>query len=339
MRNYYFDIIYSRDKSFFALLLRGVLRVLSRFYGLLIAVKRRICFAKQVKLPIPVISIGNLTWGGTGKTPLVEYILQYCIMKGKTPVVLMRGYGADEDVLLRKNFPDVQVLSGKDRAKNARIFLEHGSADVFILDDGFQQWRLARDLDIVTVNGCDPWGPGFLIPRGSLRESLRELKRADFVVVTHADQNNTAALCNDLCAFIEKECICQSVHVPAILYSAADVKNKINPDVLRGKKVIAFCGIGFPESFKKVLMENGALSVELFSFADHYLYKEEDLKVLSGKISQIRDGLLLTTEKDFMRSGDLIKKYLPEAYVLKIRLEIGKGNERFIDRLDRVLGC
>jgi tetraacyldisaccharide 4'-kinase len=145
------------------------------------------------QVDVPVISIGNLTLGGTGKTPMVEFVCRWFLQRGKRPIILSRGYRAaggcnDEARLLQSNLPEVPHLQGKDRVALARHACEHFAPDVLVLDDGFQHRRLARDLDIVLIDCTEPFGYGRIFPRGLLREPIGSLRRAGLVVLSRADQ-------------------------------------------------------------------------------------------------------------------------------------------------------
>src|SRR5947209_3482800 len=150
-------------------------------------------WARSHRAAVPVISVGNLTVGGTGKTPCVEYVARFFRRMELSVAILSRGYGAehgpnDEALVLEENLPDVPHLQGADRVTLARTAVEELESEVLVLDDGFQHRRLARDLDIVLIDATNPWGHGYLLPRGLLRESPRGLKRAGVVMLTRCDQ-------------------------------------------------------------------------------------------------------------------------------------------------------
>lgn len=337
MRDLYFDIIYNRLRNPIAGAVRGGLFLLSKVYGLGVARKRSRLQAQARKLPLPVISVGNLTWGGTGKTPLVRLILEHFCQMNKVPAVLMRGFGEDENALLRATHPNVIVGSGPDRFAEAEKVLSESKPDLFVLDDGFQQWGIDRDLNILTVNAEDPWGPGFLIPRGSLREDFDCLKRADIAVVNHAQRISEKAR-NDLKVFLEKYVDAESVffadHAPDCLIAASEMREQSLTD-LKGKRVLSFCGIANPDSFRKTLTGLGA-EVEMISFGDHHSFSTEELIDIKHQSENGKFDLVVTTEKDYMRMPESLKE-IPGLHYLKIKLEIAGGYERFFNRLDRVL--
>ena len=154
---------------------------------------------KSHRATVPVISIGNLTLGGTGKTPCVEYVARFFRQHDVQVAILSRGYGGDggrndEAMLLEENLPDVPHLQGPDRVQLAGTAVEELESELLVLDDGFQHRRLRRDLDVVLVDATNPWGYGYLFPRGSLREPVSSLRRASVVMITRADRVSSAAL-------------------------------------------------------------------------------------------------------------------------------------------------
>src|SRR5262245_3486513 len=203
------------------------------------------------QVPVPVISVGNLTAGGTGKTPCVEYLARYFRTSGCRPVILSRGYGAnDEALLLRCNLPDVVHLQGANRAEQARIAVNDHAAEILILDDGFQHRRLARDLDLVLIDATNPWGHGRLIPRGLLREPLAALRRASAILLTRTDQVSQNEI-DKIVRRIRRDTpdmpIISAIHEPLMWIQHEGPERPI--DSLRGQIVAAFCGVGNPHAF------------------------------------------------------------------------------------------
>src|SRR5262245_8188408 len=189
-------LISGRRRGPLAALLRAGLLAASVPYGWAAGVRNRLYdrgWKRSVRAPVPVVSVGNLTLGGTGKTPCVEYVCRFYRGVDLRVAILSRGDAAgeglnDEALLLGENLPDVPHLQGADRARWARVAVEELFSEVLVLDDGFQHRRLARDLDVVLVDATDPWGGGHLFPRGLLRESPHGLRRAGVVVLTRCDQ-------------------------------------------------------------------------------------------------------------------------------------------------------
>ena len=339
-KRYFLEIVNDERKGFFSECLKCVLFGMSYIYSLGSQVAKMSCILKKRKLPCAVISVGNITWGGTGKTSLVDLLLQLIIERNKTVAVLMRGYGSDEDVLLSKEYPMVKVLCGKDRYSTGISFLKNNHVDVFLLDDGFQQWGIERDLDIITINCLNPWGNEELIPRGILREPLISLKRADFVILTNTNlisEKDKVNIKERVASIVSRKQIIEAVHKPIYLYKADRPSEELPVDSFRGKRVIVFSGIGSPESFKMTLDRLGINIVKNFVFDDHYQYKNKDFLEIKNML--VRDSSLkvITTEKDLMRNYSLIIEDV-NPYVLKIKMELQKNRDSFITRLDRVLG-
>ncbi len=238
-----------------------------------------------VRAGIPVICIGNITVGGTGKTPMVGWVVEVLKKAGKHPAILTRGYGGDEPKLLARF--GVPVVAEPDRVKGAAIAKEKG-ADVLVMDDGFQHRRLARDLDLVLVDATDPWGDGHLLPWGKLREPREALGRAGAVVITRSDQVQPGALRvlrEEIGRLAPKALLAEAVHEP------------VGGEDLREKRVLAVCGIGNPEAFRKTLEGLGA-QVTLKAFPDHHAYTAADVVAIVGTAGDLP---VITTEKDWVK--------------------------------------
>ena len=234
MRRYFYNIITGKSRVGFGSLLKPLLVLLSFLF--FVVVKARYFFYKigilrSVKLKKPVISVGNITWGGTGKTPLSEALLHRFLQKGKGIALLTRGYGKDEERVIFQNLPGVDILSGKRRLFNALQAQENIDLDLFLMDDGFQHLCIRRDADIVTINATDPVGNGFLIPAGILREPLNSLKRADIVIITKSDLVDKERL-SMLKYLIQGAAgdidIFEAIHKPVFFYTAFKEKKPLN---------------------------------------------------------------------------------------------------------------
>ena len=294
-------------------------------------------------LPVPVISVGNLTTGGTGKTSLVISLCRFLKDKGYNVAVLTRGYkgdlpgpvlitegmsakeAGDEPVMMAKRLPGIPVVKGANRyeaglyagalAKGANA----GPPDLFILDDGFQHWRLKRDLDILLLSATDPFYLEKLIPVGSLREPLSAMERADLIVVSKA---------REVPGGYEKEIRRYNAHAPIYpaWYEADGVTccatgTSYPVDCLRGKEVFAFAGIGEPYSFRQSLMEAGAVIKGFMEFRDHHMFNQADI----GRIKKRAGGLwIITTEKDIMRLRDFCAGETG-FYCLSVKMRAGDG--------------
>eukprot|EP00276_Gloeochaete_wittrockiana_P008729 CAMPEP_0184652058 /NCGR_PEP_ID=MMETSP0308-20130426/9717_1 /TAXON_ID=38269 /ORGANISM="Gloeochaete witrockiana, Strain SAG 46.84" /LENGTH=310 /DNA_ID=CAMNT_0027086685 /DNA_START=171 /DNA_END=1103 /DNA_ORIENTATION=+ len=263
-------------------------------------------------LPVPVISVGNLSWGGTGKTPMTEYIVQMYARAGMRPLVLARGYGNDEHLQTSTHLPDAIVGVGADRVTVGRSILErHSALDVAVLDDGFQHWRLKRDLDIVMINSLNPWGTGRLIPRGPLREPMSALYRAQAHVLHHANlvtAKRIGEIENRVGLYSSPGALIVTSRFRPVSLLQVSTNTCVNVDFLQGKCVYAFSGIGSPEAFHLMLREScGVDVVKTVIFPDHHLYSAEELRFLRADCKTLY-GLgawLITTEKDLFRCPEI----------------------------------
>jgi tetraacyldisaccharide 4'-kinase len=277
----------------------------------------------------PVISIGNLTVGGTGKTPLLIYLTEYLTVQSRKTAVLTRGYagfnhgdaasGNDEAMLLKKRCPTVLIGAGADRARSAQNILNAEAPDVFLLDDGFQHWPLKRSLDLVCVDATDPWGGGWLLPAGRLREPRRALRRANAVVVTRGElvsDERRAALVREIASFVLE----QFVFVAASDYELVEsTSGKAVPlQTLSERDVLALSAIGNPRAFEQTLTRFGA-RVQSARFADHHAYTTQDLRSVLGRAHQSR-AVVVMTEKDWVKIEPLSFDKT-NAYVLRLNLK------------------
>ncbi|GIW81141.1 MAG: tetraacyldisaccharide 4'-kinase [Gemmatales bacterium] len=288
-----------------------------------------------------VISIGNLTLGGTGKTPCVEYVARFCQRQGLRVAILSRGYNArnganDEALLLANNLAGVPHLQGKDRLACARQAIATYNSDVLILDDGFQHRRLARDLDVVLVDATQPWGFGHLFPRGYLREPLPNLKRADFVLLTrsdHVSRGECERLCRQIAYFAPGTPIALTTHRPIELLNAAGRKEAIG--LLRGQLALGFCGIGNPEAFRQTLEMLGVRLVDFRTFSDHHRYDQRDIDDLRDWSKRQPECVcVVTTEKDLVKLP-LNRLHDKPLWALRIGLHFEKGKQEFEEALLR----
>jgi tetraacyldisaccharide 4'-kinase len=263
---------------------------------------------KAHRASVPVISVGNLTLGGTGKTPLVEWIARWYRRHHCKVAILSRGYGQtggmnDEGLVLEENLPDVPHLQGRDRVQLARIAPEELESELLILDDGFQHRGLARDLDIVVLDATDPFGLGHLFPRGLLRESPRSLPRATVVVLTRAnsvDEPTRSQIREAAERWAGRDLAwAEARHAPRDLVTVHGVTHPL-ADLPR-RKIVAFCGIGNPGAFERTLEGLGAEIAGFRVFPDHYAYTATDVSQIAGWARQSGADLALTTQKDFVK--------------------------------------
>jgi len=296
------------------------------------------------RAPVPVVSVGNLTLGGTGKTPCVEHVARWLRQHGRRVAILSRGYGSrqgqsDEALVLAENLPDVPHRQGADRVALAQVAVEELESEILVLDDGFQHRRLARDLDLVLVDATAPWGHGYLFPRGLLRESLRSLRRADVAVLTRCDQvkpTDLARIGAQIARFAPEVPVVHTTHRPVVLVNADREEQTL--EVLRHGPVAAFCGIGNPRAFRQTLAGLGAALADFRTFPDHHVYTRTDIEDLRGWAQrQAEESLVVTTQKDLVkvrlsRLGDRA------LWALRIQLYIGQGQEVLDRKLQQVLG-
>lgn len=293
---------------------------------------------------IPVISIGNLTVGGTGKTPLVIEVVRRLQALGRRPAILTRGYKstagetADEVLECHAALPVVPVIVNPDRVAGAVAAQREHNADCLVLDDGFQHRRLARDLDIVLIDALRPWGGGWMLPAGRLREPRSSLGRASVVVITRANQAAPGAA-----DAIEAEL---RSHFGELLLRAdveADVlvtrdERRAPPGELAGRKVLAVCGIGNPQSFEKLVSTLTGTVGRTIAFADHHRYSATDVTTLCAAAHQYGAELVVTTRKDWVKLAPLWSDAQVNLVRLDVRMALHGAVEEFDARLREVVG-
>lgn len=286
-----------------------------------------------------VLSVGNLTTGGTGKTPFIEYLCRYFGQKNCRVAILSRGYGSasnrpnDESLQLAKNFPDIAQYLGANRVDSAQKATAEG-ADLLLLDDGFQHRRLCRDLDIVLLDALVPFGFGHLLPRGLLRESVTSLGRADLVVLTRSDQITQAArsaIWKKVKAYHSATLCLEASHQADHLTNTSGENLPLYN--LTGKKVFAFCGLGNPAGFRKTLEKSGCELVGFLPFPDHHHYTTDDQTKIAQLAKVAKAQLIVSTEKDLTKFTNTELATIP-LWALAIRLTILKGEDQLHQYLD-----
>jgi len=318
--------------------------LLSLAYGLVVRITRGLYLRgilPSYRAPKPVISVGNMTVGGTGKTPLVIAVVHALAARQLRPAVLIRGYMSqpgefsDEARMLAEHLPDVPILVGSDRQTSIEEALKHHAVDVFVCDDAFQHWPLQRDLDIVAVDAANPVGNGHLLPRGILREPLDGFKRAQVIVLTKADspQADATALHERLQKLNPKALVAESRHACT---GCVDAFEKIPYDHhhLKGVSVAAFCAIADPESFRRSLQEAGFHIANLFVFMDHHAYTPEDMAMVRKFVQDHDVQIVLTTHKDAVKIQPFKEFWQGfKVYYLQVEVEITHGKNVFIERI------
>jgi tetraacyldisaccharide 4'-kinase len=286
------------------------------------------------KAPVPVISVGNLTTGGTGKTPCVEFVARFFRQLDLRVAILSRGYGSiagrnDEALVLEENLPDVPHLQGPDRVALAMSAVEELESEVLVLDDGFQHRRLHRDLDILLIDATCPWGHGYLLPRGLLREPTGSLKRADVVMLTRCDLvlPETVQAIRDTVRRVKDVPIVESTHRAAEWRNASQAATDLAN--LSGRPIAGFCGLGNPDAFRQTLGQLGLNVIAWRTFADHHAYTRDDIEGLRDWARQLPvDAAVVTTQKDLVKIRlDQLGDH--ELWALAIRLEISSGQDAF----------
>lgn len=293
---------------------------------------------KIKKVEARVLSVGNITWGGNGKTPLTVRLARELKGEGKKVAVLTRGYGMDEVKELQKKLPGVPVIVGRDRIKSAKEAIQKHGANYLILDDGFQHLRLHRDLDIITLNSTEPFGPGGLIPRGTLREPLENISRADIFVITKANigNKNLHWIKQKINSIKPNAVIFEAMHKP--LRFVEPLKNRTWATTeVRGRKMAAISGIGDPYSFEKMVELLGAEILLAARFGDHHEYTASEIKHFMKQCADSGLREVVTTEKDYFRLKPVLDKLSADElksvnfWVLEIEFEVS-DEEDFIRR-------
>lgn len=329
-----------------AAVLRLLLIVFSWPYSVIVRLRNRLYSAglfKAHRVDAAVISVGNLTAGGTGKTPLVVWLCR--TLRQRRCVILTRGYRtqkgkpSDEPALLADKCPGVPVVINPDRVAGAGQAITSHGAEVLILDDGFQHRRLARDIDIVTIDATSPFGFGRLLPAGLLREPVTGLRRADAVVITRCDQVSQEQL-----AAIERQVrqvnpdliIATAVHAPAAVITQDGPE--IGLETLRGKRVHAFCGIGNPEAFFDTIRRLGCVLAGRQAFDDHHAYTGECLSGIRQQAGEHTADYVLTTQKDWTKIAPLLSPGgKPPMACLAVEMRFVGGCESLTGLIARVL--
>lgn len=334
-------------------------RPLSPFYSLLMRFREslyRVGILRVTRMAIPVISVGNLTMGGSGKTPVVQYIARFLQDNGRRPAVISRGYGGsargrvnlvsdgsqvlldapeagDEPRLLAETLPGVPVLTGRVRKYPAAMAMDMG-ADVLVLDDGFQHIALGRTVDLVLFNADFLAGNSRVFPGGDLRESVKSLNRCDgFVMSGVCPRNRERA--ERFTALLRKHFpdhpVFMAWYSPAsLLYRDFEGKLQTRPlEELNDMRLFGFSGIAHPENFAQTLAQLGAPPCGFKSFPDHYLYREDDLKDIFQQAREQGANGCITTEKDMVKMAAKGDRPFP-LYALRMEVELDTDFKEFL---------
>ncbi len=344
MLNYIYSLATDKKTGFIPGAIKFFLYILSLIYG--IALKALILFygLKPYRLNCKVISVGNITLGGTGKTSVVLLLARYLKDNGHRVAILTRGYKrkitdyktmGDEPYMLKMNLKDIPVIVSADRIRAAKNALRNYSVDTVVLDDGFQQWRIKKDLEIVAIDATLPFGNGNLIPRGILREPVSALARADIIILTKTNLNPDNQKTKDFLKSVNPEgLILESVHCPLHFCKIDKPGELLNLGELGDKAVTLFSGIGAPESFEATIKNLGIKVGLSFKFRDHHSYTKEELDYIVRKSKEADIHTLVTTEKDAARLYELrITDCGLRVIYLHIEIKIIKNEQEFHNRL------
>jgi tetraacyldisaccharide 4'-kinase len=348
------DLVSGRAVGLSATLARFGLWLLAGLYraGLALARLRYRLPGAARRIARPVVSVGNLTLGGTGKTPMAAFLARIVTEMGGRPIIVSRGYGAaagapnEETMELARLCPSVPCVQNHNRWQAIHDWMWRHPCDLAILDDGFQHRRLARDLDIVLVDALQPFGYGHVLPRGLLREPPSALQRADMVILTRAElvgPEEIAALKNRLQRLARTGVpLLVAEHRPDALVRADGTRQA--PESLRGETVAAACGIGNPEAFRRSLERLGA-RVDLWDvFPDHHAYSAADVERLLSAARSAGLKRLVTTVKDYVKWEPLVaarpERPAVEIVALEVRMTMVEGDERLRREIRSLLpGC
>lgn len=376
LESYLLTVIEDRRPGRFPAFLRFLLKQLSLLFAVIVQVRLWLYIRglfRHHTLGCQVISVGNLTVGGTGKTPVVEIFARSLQRQGRNVAILSRGYkrdkppfltrlarrfsfrkdadpplvvsdgqrllldsttGGDEPYLLASNLPNVKVLVDKDRVKAGRYAIEKLGCDTLLLDDGFQYLRLKHWADIVLVDRTNPFGNKRLLPRGILREPIRNIKRASFIFITKSTGDGAPELRKTLRELNPKAEIIECRHCPRHLRDVYTGEKK-ELDHLRGLEVGAVSGIAVPKGFEDELVRLGAKVLYHKRYADHHRYTQQEILDAINRSLQKGAKAIVTTEKDAVRFPMIERRDLP-IYFLRVEIELLSGEEDFHACISRI---
>ena len=342
-----------------------MLTLLSCIYWIVWSIRKKLYLTgilKVKRLPCPVISIGNITVGGTGKTPVVIALARLLQDKVEHVVVLSRGYkrrsqspivvvsdenkiistpleSGDEPYLIASLLHSVRVIVGANRYDSGRYAIENFNARLFILDDGFQHIELYRDSDILLIDATNPTGNGHLLPKGILREPLSEISRADCIIISRANEGDREYVTGLVRKYNKNSPVFYGTYKAKCFI---DLNGNIHGlNYIAGKAILLFSGIGNPYSFRKSIEDIGGRVQGEIIFPDHYWYKEKDMNRIFEDAKRVSADTILTTEKDIVRiiGTNVFNKAEDNIVILalKVEMELSEGFEEWITgQVDRV---
>jgi tetraacyldisaccharide 4'-kinase len=338
------DLVSGRKKGIRASLFRALLTALEPFYSVAMSIRNwRYDTLPRLttKMNVPVISVGNLTVGGTGKTPVVLWLAQRLRERTLRVAIISRGYGAessrnDEAMELEQRLPDVPHVQHSDRVAGAQIAIEELESQILLLDDAFQHRRIARDLDIVLIDALCPFGYGHLLPRGLLRESLRGLRRAQAAVLTRSDligESQRRAIQSKIHQYNPNLIWAEASHAPTRLLSNSGDSREL--PALQSATIAAFCGIGNPEGFHQTLKKVGANVRAFRVFPDHHGYTAQDVSDLTSWAAASGATMVVCTQKDHVKLNLASLANLP-LFALQIDIRFRTGEPELLAALSKI---
>lgn len=365
------EVIFEQRRDKRAAVARAILFGSSKIFQLAVNTRRflyNVRILRDTTLGVQVIAVGNLTVGGTGKTPVVERLARELQQEGRTVAILSRGYrskpapirkrilnklllredstpprvvsdgksllldseaAGDEPYMLASNLKDVVVLVDKDRVKSGRYAIEKFGCDTLLLDDGFQYWKLrGRRRDIVLIDYQQPFGNERLLPRGTLRELPAHLARANTIFITKSD-GNTEQLRNRISQYNTTASIIECVHHP-LYFEDAFTEERQGLEFLKNKRVASLSGIAQPESFERSLVNLGSELVYTKRFADHHRFSQQEILNIINRSKKRQAEIIVTTQKDAVRFPKLDRRDLP-IYFMRVEIKILTGAKDFQD--------
>jgi tetraacyldisaccharide 4'-kinase len=340
------DLVSGRRKGVFATLIRGALRVVEVPYTIAVSMRNRRYdrgAAEVHNVGVPVITVGNLTLGGTGKTPMVKWLAQRFQGAGLRVAIISRGYGAaegkhnDEALELAQSLPHVPHIQNRDRVAAARLAIHNFKSQLILLDDGFQHRRLGRDLDIVLLDALEPFGFEHVFPRGTLREPLAGLSRAQVVCLSRADaisQLEREVIRQRVAQIASQVTWCEAAHSADRLLNSRGESRPLG--ALANSRVAAFCGIGNPAGFRHTLAATGCKPVAWREFPDHHAYSAGDQSELVALAESSDAELVVCTQKDLVKLQRHELGGVP-LWALAIEMKFLRGQEVFEQIVEAVL--
>lgn len=342
IQSFHRKIITSQSPNLITTIFRGLFFLLSiPFY--LVSKLRSFLYGKKIfkvtKLDKPVISVGNIAVGGTGKTPFCIELIKLCLKQNHKPALVSRGYGNDEKKIYQKRFPEIPMAFSPNRILACQeLIAQNPQISCIILDDAFQHQKIGRDLNILLINSLEPFGFNYCLPRGFLRESLNAIRRANLIILTHADEINyqeKEQIKAKIKTYTDEDIpLFEASHEPEYLLSPSG--DKINFEQFKKNptfKIAMFCGVAQPKGFLNTLNKLQISPTKSYIFADHYQYLSNDFeKIAKEKISF---DCLITTEKDIVKIPDKIRLEL-NVYTLVMRLKV-LDEEKLLARITELI--